>query len=644
MAAGPPVHTNSGTASSSTPRSVTVSLPTFTLNKALIVLCASTRSATGFFALETPTWNGVDMTLAFSRDVGLNGNGTGIAEIWYLPIGDVVSLSASATIDTLQPSGSVGLAMTVSVYEDMEQGSPLNDVNDKAFVSSATAIILAVNSDPGDRVVGVATFAETAASGAQPDSGQTKLTGISTTTGGPLAHVVGDGAASGGSTTDGDWDSFTSSYVTIMASFVEDPSAAGPVITSVNGGSTAVSNETDLDGIGTDLAPAGTTALYYADGADFGTATLVGQPISAVTDTTWNWDAISLGAIGVGANFLFMVTDEGQPGELVSAAFPFTVTQAPPTITSVNGGATADPDDVNLAGIGTELAPPGTPALYYADGSDFGTATLVGQSISSVTPTTWNWDAITVGAVGLGANFLFFVTDEGGPNESVSGAFAFLVEEIVPLVIGHVRLGCCLPHANGSPPGDVVHSIQNVGGFAEIYRDGTGSNPFEQRTVQSSNSTLTIAQNPLNLDFVVPASPTAAEVFQTDSTSTRLSSTTTLSTWVTLTGTGKMLAGEEWKINMCLLVCNPPSDSANSEMVWQIETSAGVFTEFDRYSNHAGLTISGDQRSMPIARTKKLTASMDAPRMRLQVHRTGAGSSVLWELPRWGGSQIAEAP
>ena len=167
---------------------------------------------------------------------------------------------------------------------------------------------------------------------------------------------------------------------------------------------------------------------------------------------------------------------------------------------------------------------------------------------------------------------------------------------------------------------------------------------YEFRTLQSSDSSVTITQNTDDIDLIVPASPSSADVFQEDSTATLTSSSTTFVTFVTLASDAKLLDGEEWKINMGLLVCNPVADTDNSEMSWQIETSAGVFSEIDTYSSHAGLLIVGDERSMPIERTKNVVLQMDAPRMRLQVRRVSAGSGVLFEFPRWGGVQIEDTP
>lgn len=207
-------------------------------------------------------------------------------------------------------------------------------------------------------------------------------------------------------------------------------------------------------------------------------------------------------------------------------------------------------------------------------------------------------------------------------------------------------MGCCTPQANGVPPVVLLHTMVNVGGFAEVYRNGTGPQPFELRSWQSSDASVSISQAALSLDMTVIPGGAGADVFQTDSTATRTSNSTTPTVMATLTGTAKMLEGEEWKVNMDVAIAIPTASfSGNAEQIWEIETSAGVFAEFDRYSLSESLVLAGNEKAWPQHRTKNLVASMDAPRIRLAVHRTVAGAgSVFWEDPSWGGFQIEETP
>ena len=190
-------------------------------------------------------------------------------------------------------------------------------------------------------------------------------------------------------------------------------------------------------------------------------------------------------------------------------------------------------------------------------------------------------------------------------------------------------------------------SIINVGGFSEWFRIGT-NNPFELRTAQSSDGSVAITQNLNDLDFVVQFPTPPPEAWQEDTTAVLLTNSNTFVTLVTIPGDAKVLDGEQWKINMCVLVCEPYATAGlmvNAETLWLIETSAGVFTEFDRYSTDGHILIVGLEKSSPRHRTKKLTAGMDAPRMRVDVRRSTAGSSsFLWEDARCGGVRIAPAP
>lgn len=205
---------------------------------------------------------------------------------------------------------------------------------------------------------------------------------------------------------------------------------------------------------------------------------------------------------------------------------------------------------------------------------------------------------------------------------------------------------CCSPVGTGTPT-SVLHTIINVGGEAEWYIVGTGPNPFEFRTVFSSDGSVLVVENALTIDLTV-VHPEETKVFQVDSTATILTDSNTFVTMTTLAGDAKVLSGEEWKINMCILVCVPHalgSTLTNAETKWLIETAAGVFTEFDRYSSRDQITIVGNEKSQPLHRTKKLTASMNTPRMRVDVRRTTVGvTDFFWEDPRWGGAQIEPAP
>jgi hypothetical protein len=65
--------------------------------------------------------------------------------------------------------------------------------------------------------------------------------------------------------------------------------------------------------------------------------------------------------------------------------------------------------------------------MYLADDTDFGTATLVEQSIDGITASALNWTEVDLGVFANGPLFLFVVADEGGPGEAVSAAFAVII-------------------------------------------------------------------------------------------------------------------------------------------------------------------------------------------------------------------------
>jgi hypothetical protein len=132
--------------------------------------------------------------------------------------------------------------------------------------------------------------------------------------------------------------------------------------------------------------------------------------------------------------------------------------------------------------------------------------------------------------------------------------------------------------------------------------------------------------------------PSNIKVFQEDSTD---SLTTTSSTYVTLRTTSaqaKILNGETWKINWCVGVCHPQGVTGqNTQVQIQVETSSGVFAEFDVWQVNWGITISSGI-SCPAHRSKSLVASMDTPRFRFRVRWTVfTGVNTLVETPRVGG-------
>jgi hypothetical protein len=196
-------------------------------------------------------------------------------------------------------------------------------------------------------------------------------------------------------------------------------------------------------------------------------------------------------------------------------------------------------------------------------------------------------------------------------------------------------------------PAPEVHTIENIGGFAESYVIGTGPNPFELRTLQSSDGTVTITQNADNIDFAVPPVVLPPEAWQVDTSTLIDTDSNTFVTFITMSGDAKVKEDEVWQINMGVLICCPYATAGtgvNAETQWQIEGPAGVFTQIDLYSVDEHITIVGSERSSPHFRMIKHTALMDAPRMRVRVRRTVVGfTDFRWEDARWGGNRISAA-
>lgn len=167
--------------------------------------------------------------------------------------------------------------------------------------------------------------------------------------------------------------------------------------------------------------------------------------------------------------------------------------------------------------------------------------------------------------------------------------------------------------------------LLNVGGFAEVYDDdeSTATQKFF-RTLQSSDGSVTITQNDDDIDLTVDA--TALETYyssKTDIISTNNTTYVTVSTMDAVTGGA---VGESWIFVCSCLVCHPSGlTTVNSRIRWQIETSAGVFTNLETDMNiNEPQTIAVGQRSSPRTRTYLVTLSMATPRLRLQYSMSAA--------------------
>lgn len=191
-------------------------------------------------------------------------------------------------------------------------------------------------------------------------------------------------------------------------------------------------------------------------------------------------------------------------------------------------------------------------------------------------------------------------------------------------------------------------SLANVGAGAEVWVDPSGPDPFNLRSVRSPNATVTVVQTATEIQLEVPTPAAGTPVFQVDSTASKSTTLTTYQLVTTLaTDPDSQIAdGETWKINLCILVCHPVNVfTVNTFVKWSIETAAGVFTQLDEWQINAPITISGGEPSMPFHRTINTVIAFDDPRMRVEVKMSAVqASATLVEDPRWGGVRISEAP
>lgn len=296
-----------------------------------MVLCgvsARTTIVTGWTI--SCKWDGVAMTPVGPADGNLNGFGSGKSYFFYLPVGTVAGLSANAVALASNSETEIAIALTVAAYDNVAQASPLNATSTDVVITSSTTVNDTVNSNPTDLVVGNICFAEVAAGAAAvPTSGQSKRSGHGHSSGSPVGQAFADDSAEGGSFTNVDWGSFNSSRSCLSASFLESVAPSGPIINDIEGASYAAPNETDVNLNGANLNPAGTTKLFYADSNVYATANKVEQTFDTLTSTTLNWLLVDVGSVGEGDNFLYVVTDFGGGGELISDPFPCIVTDAP---------------------------------------------------------------------------------------------------------------------------------------------------------------------------------------------------------------------------------------------------------------------------------------------------------------------------
>ena len=253
-------------------------------------------------------------------------------------------------------------------------------------------------------------------------------------------------------------------------------------------------------------------------------------------------------------------------------------------------------------------------------------------------------------------------------------------------------MSCCAAIGTGPSSDDLAVSLVNVGAGAKIYVEGTGPDSFEIRSITGTGAVITQSATEINVKVenvniggevgfykqfniitgkhewltvkssdnsvdisidgdTVDFKAAASVVFQVDTDTFIDTDSDTFVTFVTLPtplfpgGAKKILTGQEWNINMGVLICWPYATAGqmiNAVTTWQIETATNVWADLDTYSNDSHISLGSGQMSDPRERHINLVAQMDGPRMRIRVRRDTFGNTdYRWESGRWGGVKIA---
>ncbi len=306
---------------------VTVTLNNLTGTDVVIVACATARTSNITFTISSFTWDGGALTTAINEQADLNGFPRGIARVSYLAIGNPSSLTANVVL-TLSTS-SAGRAVTVFAMQAIDQTTPLNATASGSVISASTGTSRSVTSTNTDFVVDCVTLAANitmTASGSQVEAGKFNISSPVASAHGASYLLPGNAT----STTMG-WSWSSSSFNHAVASFTDSGFVPGgpPTITSTvsSKGTDAIIDvrDTDITINGTDLLGDVNTVVYYAETSVFATTKKVQQTINSVTGTSINWVEPSLGVIGRGNKFLFVVTNEGEIDEDISVGFAIQV-------------------------------------------------------------------------------------------------------------------------------------------------------------------------------------------------------------------------------------------------------------------------------------------------------------------------------
>jgi hypothetical protein len=304
---------------------VTASLSNITGLDVMIVVSGVTQGG-GFHSISSVKWNGVTMSTAVSVDEWLDGP-EAYAAIFYLAVGDVTNLSASAVL-TLS-TGSAFRAVTVQAWNRIRQTSPVRGVASRAEGFGGNSSTLTPTNFAADIVIDSFVMSRNA-SPTKNQAAQVVLGDVGASN--PASRHVASWRPEGSLSKSIGWTFNDDNFCHAAASFIESEGPPPPPVPIF-----ASSQSTDIPDMPTDLVrPGDTTAtvagadfdagnitVYLADSPTFATATKELQSISAETSTSFSW-VPSLGGLDSGLLWLFGVNDEGGD-DLISIGLPVVV-------------------------------------------------------------------------------------------------------------------------------------------------------------------------------------------------------------------------------------------------------------------------------------------------------------------------------
>lgn len=181
-------------------------------------------------------------------------------------------------------------------------------------------------------------------------------------------------------------------------------------------------------------------------------------------------------------------------------------------------------------------------------------------------------------------------------------------------------------------------ALANEGGFAEFYDTATSTATTKNiRTLKSSDASITVTQNATNIDIkVATPAKTLKEYYEQSTALSTTNNTSYVTLWTSAAITG-VVSGETWELECSWLVCQPVGlTTVNNRTRWQLETSAGTFTDLEtNISANSPITIAGGERSTPYSRIYEFTASMNTPKVRVGMSMSAAvATGAQWEYPR----------